>query len=634
MLIPAVILLFLGFYHETKKLQNVYRDRIKQELITSTALLAPVVDMYIKSNNLSGLAEYCQKTFDPATELNSRVTIFDSDGKVLLDTWNEASEMENHRNRPEFQYEKIHGKTGELKTYYTYQRYSTTTKRIMLYCITGLNVEGRKTYLRTAISVHDVKTMTERLRDNYYSLLGLTGLMALIVGCGGFYCFYRPTKQLRQAARHIAEGDFQIPLPVPRSGPLREISFALGSVSERLQRQMLQFSAEKGIRDVIFSTMTDGVILLNGSGTIVDINSAAARTLDISSNHARGKRLRDVWRTFPDDVETILQTASNQDSGETDLETVERGTAKFDRLSDKFDEMLYSEELEFDLPTGRRKIHLQIQKVQRPYLEEKTGFLFVFHDLTALRKLESYRRDFVANVSHEIKTPLTVIMGAVEALEEGAANDPDMAKTFLETLSQHARRLQALLEDVLSLSRLECQTRKEDLPFETAPIVEPVELAVSLCQPQAQERGTKLIIDDRTVEYNAEVEKGDKQQSFLEIQMVEPMIEQALVNLISNAIKYSNAGDEIIVRIERSIQDANRLQIHVIDHGPGLTAEHLERVFERFYRVDASRSQATGGTGLGLAIVKHIVQLHGGTVHVESRPGHGCDFIVELKAPI
>jgi two-component system phosphate regulon sensor histidine kinase PhoR len=232
--------------------------------------------------------------------------------------------------------------------------------------------------------------------------------------------------------------------------------------------------------------------------------------------------------------------------------------------------------------------------------------------MTRIRRLESLRRDFVANVSHELKTPVTSIQGFVEALLDGAINDPKQTERFLKIIARHSDRLNAIIEDLLSLSRLEEDSEKRNISLENIPIKSVLLSAIELSSVKAEEKQMKIDLmceDDITANINA------------------ALLEQAIVNLIDNAVKYSSAGSTVRITAE---QKANETTISVQDNGCGIAQEHIPHIFERFYVVDKGRSRKLGGTGLGLAIVKHIAQVHGGYVTVESTVGVGSTFAIHL----
>ena len=244
---------------------------------------------------------------------------------------------------------------------------------------------------------------------------------------------------------------------------------------------------------------------------------------------------------------------------------------------------------------------------------EREGTILVFHDVTRLKQLERTREDFVANVSHELRTPLSLIKGYVETLLDGARNDPAIAERFLKIIERNTQRLDLLIQDLLTISALESGRMKLNLqPVELRPLVEKI---FSDLHSHAESRGVKLIIDLPELTAQADAHR----------------LEQVLANLVDNAIKYGRAQGIVIVGGRNG--DDGDLEISVQDDGPGIPPEALDRVFERFYRVDKARSRDQGGTGLGLSIVKHIIQNHGGKVWAKSEPGKGTIFFFTLPKP-
>ncbi|MDY7001541.1 MAG: ATP-binding protein, partial [Thermodesulfobacteriota bacterium] len=243
---------------------------------------------------------------------------------------------------------------------------------------------------------------------------------------------------------------------------------------------------------------------------------------------------------------------------------------------------------------------------------ERIGALIVLNDVTRLRKLENIRRDFVANVSHEIKTPITAIKGFVETLEHGGVEKPEDAERFLGIIKKHVDRLEALVEDILTFSRVERETEEEKAVLSEHLVRDVLQSALQACELAAKAKDIRF-----------EMACGENMLAKMEA----GLLEQALVNLLDNAVKYS--GEASVVRVEAE-QTGSETIIRVVDQGCGIEKRHLPRLFERFYRVDKARSREKGGTGLGLAIVKHIVQAHDGRVEVESLPGKGSTFSLHL----
>jgi two-component system phosphate regulon sensor histidine kinase PhoR len=242
------------------------------------------------------------------------------------------------------------------------------------------------------------------------------------------------------------------------------------------------------------------------------------------------------------------------------------------------------------------------------------GTLIVLHDITQLRQLENTRRDFVANVSHELKTPITSIKGFVETLLAGALKEPDNAGNFLRIIAKQTERLNEIIDDLLSLSRLEQEAERGQIFLTGQKLKGVLESAVHVCRPKADAKKIDIAVAC------PETLRG---------LINAPLLEQALVNLIDNAVKFSEPGGRVQVEAEGR---GAEVAVRVRDQGAGIPAEHLPRIFERFYRVDAGRSRKVGGSGLGLAIVKHIALAHGGRVTVESAPGQGTIFTLVVKS--
>ncbi len=250
--------------------------------------------------------------------------------------------------------------------------------------------------------------------------------------------------------------------------------------------------------------------------------------------------------------------------------------------------------------------------VLRNALEEQIGVLVVFRDVTRLRHLENVRRDFVANASHELRSPVTSIKGFVETLLEGGLEDRANAERFLRIILDQANRLGAIINDILSLARVEKESADQSVVLERGPIRQVLDAAVGMCQRQAAAKSIALAVD------------CDPQ---LAADINPSLLEQAVTNLIDNAVKYSPEGASVEVT---AVEENGDVVIRVVDHGAGIEPRHLSRLFERFYRADPGRSRQLGGTGLGLAIAKHIALAHGGSISVKSKVGEGSTFSIRL----
>jgi two-component system phosphate regulon sensor histidine kinase PhoR len=335
--------------------------------------------------------------------------------------------------------------------------------------------------------------------------------------------------------------------------------------------------------EAVLSSMVEGVIAVDMEERVISMNHAAQKMLGCDSAEAQGRSIQEVVRN------TVLQdfvknTLSSQKAVEKDIALSSDG----DRFLNGHGTLLCDAE-------GRQ-----------------IGAVIVLNDVTRLMRLEKIRREFVANISHEIKTPITAIKGFVETLRDGALENQEDAERFLEIIGKHVDRLEAIIEDLLSLSRIEQVAEREEILLDEGRLKDVLETAIQVCEASAMAK-------------KIEIELSCAEDAVARFDL--PILEQAIVNLIDNAIKYSSEGKTVWVE---AIQTGNETLISVRDQGCGIEKQHLSRLFERFYRVDKARSRQLGGTGLGLAIVKHIAQAHGGHVTVESIPGRGSTFSIHL----
>ncbi|MGL6196138.1 MAG: HAMP domain-containing sensor histidine kinase [Thermoguttaceae bacterium] len=587
--------LLLGFLMESQALENIFINRIGREVELSTKISAITIRDLLKNVDEEAVPNFVEKQLTPLLDENTRITVLKSDGVVLADSWENPKVMSNHSDRDEFiavmeKFNPDHSGDSPDTTDFpcvSFQRYSTTTHQNMLYCITGFESNSGIYLVRTAVSVQSIDKMTRKIRRNIIVLSVFAMLLAVVLGYLLFTWFSQPLSKLSEAARKIASGASDTKLPSLRGDSLKQLAQTIYDMSDQLQNKITQLSQEKVIRDSIFDAMVEGVVLIDANGIIIEMNRAAAAILGTNETTARSRVLTAVWRN--PEVEIF-----------------------FNDLLEKNRVQNIQVKKEINFADDTKNICLTVEEINLKAQEK--AFLLVLYDLTRMKKLETYRRDFVANLSHEIKTPLTVISGTVEALLDGVIDDKPRRDKFLNTLHTHSIRLTRLLEDVLSLANLECTPGSQSPDFYELPLAETVQVAVSLCKLRAEQRNMTLEFTDKTD--NCVVSFSQK------------LIEQAVINLVDNAIKYSTPGDTIKIALERKNND---LLLIVEDHGRGIPLEHRERVFERFYRVDPSRDRQTGGTGLGLAIVKHIAQLHNGSVYTEPTSPTGATFIMRFS---
>ncbi len=389
----------------------------------------------------------------------------------------------------------------------------------------------------------------------------------------------------------IALGATVVVLAIVAARALRRLSDTharLYRMTREMNERHMTLQQQRNEMEGVLASMIEGVLAVDLDEKIISYNRAAAVMLGIDVQGAVGRSIQEVVRNTAVQ-QFVAQAVGSETPLQDDLVL---------RLSAEVDDV--------------RELYVQAQGATlRNSTGERIGALVVLHDVTRLQRLEVVRRDFVANVSHELKTPITAIKGSVETLLEDVG-DVSHGRQFLEIIARQADRLNAIVDDLLSLARIEQGDRQERVEVTEQRVAEVLAGAVDACRVQA---------DARRITVRCECEPT------LIAPINPPLMEQATINLIDNAIKYSPEQTEVVVAGERR---DGELLITVRDHGVGIESEHLPRLFERFYRTDKARSRSLGGTGLGLAIVKHIAQSHHGRVSVESAVGKGSTFCIHV----
>ena len=410
--------------------------------------------------------------------------------------------------------------------------------------------------------------------------------IAAVIGLISSERISRSLQVMRVSAEHFAVGDFSHRLRIPNTPEMGNLAATLNTMAAQLEEQISVVTQQRNEQEAILVSMQEGVLALDPQAHVIAMNPAAEELLAIPATQARGRTVQEVIRNVG--LQRLLTDAVSK-AEPTMGEIVLRG-----------DEERF----------------LQVTATAlRDAAGRDLGMLVVLNDITQLRRLENIRRDFVANVSHELKTPITSIKGFVETLRDGALDDRPQAERFLEIVARHADRLHAIIEDLLSLSRMEQSNQVADIPRPEVRLGPIVEAAVLDCSAKAAARQVAVM---------------PSCASGLRVKANAPLLEQAIVNLLDNAISYSNANGTVWLTAR---QENDEVRIEVRDEGIGIAPEHASRIFERFYRTDKARDRASGGTGLGLAIVKHIAQIHDGQVSVASEVGQGSTFSLHLLQP-
>jgi two-component system phosphate regulon sensor histidine kinase PhoR len=509
----------------------------------------------------------------------SRFTIVAPDGRVVADSAVSGAalaHLENHLTRPEIQQALASGRGTAIR------RSSTVGDDLVYAAVTIRGAGGVLGFSRVARPLRGVERDVAQLRRSVVFALLLAFAITALLSVAVSSSVAGPLRAVMESARRFAAGDLSARSRVGRGDEIAELAQILNHSADQLQARLTEIARERARTEAILSAMEEGLLAVDHQGTVLLANEILVRSLGLRS--FAGRHYLEVVRQR--DVTALIEDV---------LRTGERRVA------------------EVSVPHVRKAYALA--GVPFPGLEGGPhGAVLTFHDITERRRVDQVRRDFVANASHELRTPLTSIRGFVEALEDGALDEPGTAQRFLGKIHAHADRMAALVADLLELSRLEAGER----PLEPE-VVNPADVAagvVAALEPLAAEREVVISTTDEagtTISTDAEA------------------LRRILENLVENAIKYTRRGGRVAVKASPG-RDGNVL-LTVEDDGPGIGAEHLPRIFERFYRVDKARSREIGGTGLGLAIVRHLAETLGGRVSVESRPGL-TRFTLELPAGV
>lgn len=545
-----------------------------------------------KLNSILNLALARAPRVNDATDLRAwtewmgrsgaRVTVIDSTGRVLDDSQHDPETMENHANRPEMQQALASGVGQSV-------RHSATLGRDLVYRAARYDLPGATPFvIRVALPLAPVEETVSELRHRIYVaslvVLLLGGMFSLVY----FRLFAARIERLKDFSRRVAEGDFR---PLPGDGPRDEIadlSDALNETAAWMDRTIRSLSGERNRSSAILRSMVEGVAVIDAQEKLVFCNRAFSEIWNLDSAAVEGRPVIEVVRNS--DLLGLIRRALQ---GEEGLRSeIAMGIVQQRSFSVTATPVIAIEgALSGDRPTGA---------------------VVVLHDVSELRRLERVRHDFVANVSHEFKTPLTAIQGFAETLLSGALEDPRNNRRFLEIIRDHATRLAVLTDDLLKLARIEAG--KLEVQFGPVQLADVIERCVETGQLKATRKRIALEVD---VPAHLPLVHGDSS-----------LLRDVVQNLVDNAVQYTPEGGR--VRISASADNREAI-VSVDDTGIGIPLADQERIFERFYRVDAARSREAGGTGLGLSIAKHIVEAHGGRLWVESEVGHGSKFSFSLS---
>ncbi len=575
LLITAVSLVAVSWY-AYHSLGRFYSDHVQSDLRARALLSELLLRSEFAAGDHEPLDSLCKVIGE---QIGSVITVILANGQVVGDSRDDPADLDNQSGRPEVA-AALKGEVGSAR------RFTTRFGEDMDFLAVPLQINGEIAGVVRVAWPHD--TVTSTLSDVYLRL-GISALLvaalAVLLSLYIVRRISRPFEEIKIGADRIARGDLDTRVPTPAYEEMDGLTAAMNKMAEQLDDRFKTVQRQRLEQQAIVSSMVEGVLAIDVDQRVMSLNTAAARLLSVNPREVIGRNILEVIRNS-DLQRLVSRTLTMEDTIEGDIS-----------ISD--DEQ------------GSRFLQAHGTLLRDPD-GTSLGALVVLNDVTRLRKLENVRRDFVANVSHELKTPITSIKGFVETLLEGEAMDEEERRRFLGIVSRQASRLHAIIEDLLRLSRIEQESERGEIPLEIGHLREVLAAAITSAEQQARARNITI---------NLSCDPA------LQARINAPLLEQAVFNLIENAVKYSDPDTQIAVGA--SLSD-RQVTITVRDQGYGIAKEHFPRLFERFYRVDRARSRSQGGTGLGLAIVKHIVLAHGGNVTVQSEIGQGSTFTITL----
>ena len=552
--------------------KDTYLELTRTDLKNRSLLIARIIEDKIVSGFFDAIQPLCQ---DMGREIGFRITVILPSGKVVADSDHDPLSMENHSDRSEIE-EALHNRTG------TSIRYSETVKKQMMYtAIPLLHQEKVIAIVRSSLPL----VKLSKTINLFYRRMALISFIVISLSVITSFLLSRRLKRiikdLKEAAVNFGEGNLEHRIHISGSEEFEILSVALNKMAADLKSRIHKVTEQHQEMESVISCMSEGLLVIDLEERVVRINKTAADIFEVTLEKARGQDIRSVIRQA-DFLRFISENISEKISGEREV-----------------------------ILLGKQNKFLQAKAAPLlDYMDKMTGIVIVINDITRLKQLEEIRKDFVANVSHELKTPLTSIVGSIETLKESDLEKSPQVGNFINMIRKNSQRLVSIIEDLLKLSRLEQESEERAWEFEQHMIKNVITDTVSLLEKKAEQK--KITIEIKCPDnISAEINRG--------------YFEDGLINLVDNALKYSPEKSKITIDCR---EKDKWLELSVTDEGSGIPAKHIPRIFERFYRVDKSRSRELGGTGLGLSIVKHIAEVHKGTVYVDSTVGKGTCFTI------
>ncbi|MFD2117945.1 two-component system histidine kinase PnpS [Paenibacillus yanchengensis] len=556
--------------------KNIYIDSLEDNMVREMKLISSRMDWKTEGTEAQLQQYYTEQAKELKSYTEARVTFIRKDGTVLGDSDFAAAEMNNHLERNEVR-EAIQNGTGRAV------RPSDTMQMNMIYVAIPIEQNGTSEYvLRLAMTLKEVD---EGIRKVMYVLVvGLLILfvLAAIISYRIALGLTRPLEQITKVAKRITNMDYKARVTVSKKDEIGELAHAINAMADSLQVQMERIKHNESQLQTVLANMINGVVMINEQGSVVLMNRRAEEVLGIKADELVERHYTEAKQQF--ELSQLIQKSLNSKEA-------------------------IREEITFYYPE-EKLVELTFVPIWGQE-EVRSGVLLVLQDVSAIRRLERMRSEFVANVSHELKTPIAAVKGFAETLLGGAVKDEETTRTFLQIIFDESDRLNRLIGDILELSKIE--SRRVPLMFSPVELDSFVNKTLTLLESEAAFRGIELV---------SNIEQG------LYVEADEDRLRQIIMNVLSNGINYTTEGGKVTIAIEAL--DEDYIAIEIQDTGIGIPKKDLPRIFERFYRVDKARSRSSGGTGLGLSIVKHLVELHKGTITVTSTTGVGTTFTIIL----
>ncbi|MBF2544230.1 two-component system histidine kinase PnpS [Listeria seeligeri] len=570
-----VVMVMVGIF-SGELMKSTYLNMKENQLEDDAKILLQTTN--IEHLNLDQDAAEIQKTLDPLSdEIDARITVIDSQGDVVADTKKDPENLDNHMNRPEVADILEKGENVGISI-----RESDSLGYSMLYVAVPVKHQNKiDGVLRISISLESVDTAVAKLWGNLALIFGIA--LIIIAGISVFIArkITKPVREIIEVSTDLANHKYDSRIHGKVSGELQDLSISVNMLAESLETQMFEIKQNEQRLNAIVQNLVSGVMLINADKQVIMTNRTMYQIL--GETEITGKPFYEVIKSFA-------------------LSQLIDATFETKTMQQKEIILYFPREMILDASVS-------------PILAEDgeiTGIILLLHDITQIRHLENVRSEFVTNVSHELKTPVTALKGFAETLLDGAMYDEALLKKFLTIIKEESDRLHRLIMDILALSRIEQNPVTENVG--TVDVDDVIDQSVRTIFELATEKNIQVSAPEKTIPP-------------VIIETNRDQLQQILINLLSNAINYTPVDGKVEVKL---MERESEVIIEVTDNGIGIPAKDIDRVFERFYRVDKARSRHSGGTGLGLSIVKHLVENCGGRIEVESQEEVGSTFRVTL----